>query len=79
MKLWPDQRSELEEIQESLLNLSGKEHFGTSKFGEFILNIMPKISNSDIQLLLELSLKFMEDLFMEYLLNVGAGTWDLQS
>ncbi|RIB01931.1 hypothetical protein C2G38_2126435, partial [Gigaspora rosea] len=46
----PNQPPELEEIQESLLNLSGKENFGTSKFDEFILYITPKISNSDIQL-----------------------------
>ncbi|KAF0540162.1 kinase-like protein [Gigaspora margarita] len=45
-----NQRPELEEIQESLLNLSGKENFGTSKFDEFILDITSKISNSNIQL-----------------------------
>ncbi|RIB13255.1 hypothetical protein C2G38_2248967 [Gigaspora rosea] len=49
---------------------------------------IPKISNSDIQLstnsnndyekILEQSLKLIDDLFMDYFLNVGAGMWKLQ-
>ncbi|KAF0361744.1 kinase-like protein [Gigaspora margarita] len=53
----PNQRPELEEIQESLLDLSRKENFamydelqGTSKYDECISDTMPKISNSDIPL-----------------------------
>ncbi|KAF0333126.1 kinase-like protein [Gigaspora margarita] len=85
----PNQRPELEEIQESLLDLSGKENFGTSKFDEFISDTAPKISNSDIQLstnsnndymkILEQPFKFIDDLFMEYFLNARAGMWELQS
>ncbi|KAF0374973.1 kinase-like protein [Gigaspora margarita] len=85
----PNQRPEIEEIQESLLNLSGNENFGTSKFDEFIsdtTDTTPKISNLDMQLstnsnhyyekILEQLFKFIDDLFMEY---AGAGMWELQS
>ncbi|RIB06151.1 kinase-like domain-containing protein [Gigaspora rosea] len=78
----PNQRPELEEIQESLLNLLRKENFGTNKFDKFISDTTPKISNSEISLstnsnndykkILEQSqqsLKFIDDLFMEYFLN----------
>ncbi|KAF0374972.1 kinase-like protein [Gigaspora margarita] len=85
----PNQRPGLEEIQESLLDLSGNENFGTSKFDELISDTTPKISNLDIQLstnsnhyyekILEQLFKFIDDLFMEYFLNAGAGMWELQS
>ncbi|KAF0467210.1 calmodulin-dependent protein kinase [Gigaspora margarita] len=84
----PNQRPELKEIQESLLNLLRKENFGTSKFDKFISDSTPKISNSEIPLsinsnndykkILEQSLKFIDDLFMEYFLNAIAGIWNLQ-
>ncbi|KAF0374971.1 kinase-like protein [Gigaspora margarita] len=82
----PNQRPGLEEIQESL-DLSGNENFGTSKFDEFISDTTPKILNLDIQLLtnsshyyekiLEQLFKFIDNLFMEYFLNAGAGIWVL--
>ncbi|RIB16306.1 kinase-like domain-containing protein [Gigaspora rosea] len=85
----PNQRPELEKIQESLFDLSGKETFDTSKFDEFISNTTPKISNSDIQLstnsnydyekILEQPFKFIDDLFMEYFLNARTGMWELQA
>ncbi|RIB16297.1 kinase-like domain-containing protein [Gigaspora rosea] len=91
----PNQRPELEEIQESLLNLllliSKLVEQRTNKFDKFILDTMPNISNSEIPLSTnsnndykkilgqsQQSLKFIDDLFMEYFLNAIAGMWKLQ-
>ncbi|KAF0457488.1 kinase-like protein [Gigaspora margarita] len=74
----PNQHPELEKIQESLLDLSGKENFDTTL--EISNSDIPLSTNSnhDYEKILEQLFKFIDNLSMEYFLNAGAGMWELQ-
>ncbi|RIB09070.1 kinase-like domain-containing protein [Gigaspora rosea] len=78
----PNQRPELGRNSRKLIESIKKRKFGTNKFDKFISITTPKISNSEIPLSTnsnndykkilkqsQQSLKFIDDLFMEYFLN----------